>query len=258
MAKKTSAPFPSQILLYFALLALFNLSAFAADPIITAGFSINKPPYVLEAGNSGLEVELVKAAFKAAGLEMKPYFAPQIRLHALLENRHLDAVTATDETIGIMPFYSDVYITYHNYAITLSSRQDINLQRIEDLSKYSVTSFVRAQMILGPRFRDAVINSPKYSEPPQQSTRDLLLYSGRVDVAVGDQKIFDYYRREVSKLVNVDQAVTYHDLFPTTLYKVGFRSASLRDRFNAGLAIIRKNGQYEAIWNQYKLPVESD
>jgi polar amino acid transport system substrate-binding protein len=234
-------------------------SATAAEPTtVTTGFGINKPPYVLEAENSGLEVELVKAAFKAVGIDMKPYFAPQVRLHALMQRRAIDALTATTEQTGVTAFYSDVYISYHNYAITLSSRKDINIQRIEDLANYSVTSFVRAQLVLGPRFRAAVAKSPKYSEPPQQSVRNLLLYSGRVDVAVGDQRIFDYYRREVSKLVNVDQAVTYHDIFPPTEYKVGFRSAELRDRFNAGLAMIRKNGVYAEISQRYKQTAVSD
>jgi len=240
-----------------ALAAILFIQAFTAPSVpagqplaITTGFGINKPPYVFWAENIGLEVELVKAAFKAAGMQMKPYFAPQARLHALLMNQNIDAVTGATENSGIAAFYSDVYIVYHNYAITLSSRHDINLQRIEDLSKYSVTAFVRAQSILGPRFRDAVFKSPKYSEPALQATQELLLYSGRVDVAVGDQRIFEYYRRQVSTLVDVGQPVTYHNLFPPTQFKVGFRDPAFRNGFNAGLALIRKNGEYDAIWQR--------
>lgn len=221
-----------------------------AGPIV--GFGVNKPPYVFEAQKNGLEVDLVKAAFKAAGIEIEPYFAPAARLHSMMEHRRIDAITTTLENSGVNAFYSDVYIVYRNYAITLASRKDITLTRIEDLAKYSVTAFQRAKHILGQRYHDAVSKSPNYSEQAQQEVRDLLLYSGRVDVAVADKNIFDYFRPNAAQQVDAGQPVLYNDIFPPTPYKMSFHDAALRDRFNAGLAIIRKNGEYEAIVRRYQ------
>lgn len=223
----------------------------AAQARVLVGFGTDKPPYIFEAGKSGLDVELVTAAFRAAGIAIEPFFAPVARLHSMMEQRRIDAITSTRESSGVSADYSDIYIVYHNYAITLASRKDIEIKRIEDLSKYHVTAFQRAQYLLGQRFHDAVAKSPGYTEQALQETRNLLLFSGRVDVAVGDKRIFEHYRPKAAMQVDSTQPVIYHDIFLPSQYKVGFHDATLRDRFNSGLATIRKNGVYESLIRKY-------
>ena len=137
------------------------LTAARADIIV--GFGVNKPPYVFERDRAGLEYEIVMASLAAAGIQAQPYFAPQGRLHALLANRLIDVITTTSEQSGVEAYYSDVYIVYQNYAITLSDRH-LDIRTIEDLSRYSVTAFQRASTNLGPQFRAAIASSPQYTE----------------------------------------------------------------------------------------------
>lgn len=225
------------------------LAALARADIVV-GFGANKPPYVFEQGRAGLEYDIVMASFAAVGVSAQPYFAPQGRLHALLGNRLIDVITTTSEQSGIEAYYSDVYIVYQNYAITLSDRH-LDIHTIDDLSRYSVTAFQRASTNLGPQFRAAVAKSPQYTEQAKQVTRDILLFAGRVDVAVADRRIFDYFRQEIGSLVDIRQAVTYHAIFPPTPYRAAFRDEALRDSFNRGLATIRRNGSYDEIQRRY-------
>lgn len=233
--------------LWLACLLVFTVAK--ADPIVV-GFGFHKPPYIFENQRTGLEFELVEAAFKAAAIEIQPFFASQGRLHAMMEMSQLDAIVTTNEQSGVKAYYSDVYIIYRNYAISLAKRK-LKIDVIEDLSSYSITAFQRAYTNLGPRYQSAVDQSLQYVEQAQQKTRNLMLFSGRVDVAIGDKRIFGYFNNEISNEVDATQPTTYHDIFPPTPYKVAFRNVATRDRFNKGLAEIRKNGTYTTIEKKY-------
>ncbi|MBB5019733.1 polar amino acid transport system substrate-binding protein [Chitinivorax tropicus] len=224
-------------------------AAWAAPPLV--GFGLNKPPYVFEQAQTGLEVEIISAAFKAAGIEIKMHFAPQSRLHAQLSAGQIDAIVTTLEQSGVSAYYSDSYLSYQNYAISLTSNK-LDIRSQDDLSRYSVTAFQRASQILGDRFHAAILKSPGYTEQAQQRTRNLLLYLGRVDVVVGDKRIFNYFSRDIADQVDTSQAVTFHDIFPPTHYKVGFKNQALRDAFNRGLATIRQDGTYARIEKRYE------
>ncbi len=230
------------------LLGLLALPA-ASDPL-RVGFGLNKPPYVFETERQGLEYEVVEAALRSAGYGMEPYFAPMERLHLMLAHGELDCITTTNERSGVAAFYSDTYIYYHNIAVALSSRQ-VQLHSLSDLRRYSVSTFQRARFLLGPEYAAVVKDHPNYREEAQQVTRNRLLYSGRIDVVIGDPKVIRYFNREVLDQVDISQPLTWYPLFPPTAYKVGFRFAVQRDAFDRGLANIRKTGEYEQIERKY-------
>lgn len=241
-----------------AAFAAINLlhAAVAAPAIhhITVGFGANKPPYIFEDSKSGLELELVTAAFRAAGITVTPYFAPHDRLFSMLTHHHIQAVAMANKASKIPAFYSDSHIVYQNYAIALASRQDITIKNIADLGKYRVTSFQGARNMLGPAYRNAVDHSPNYSEQPQPSQRNTMLYHRRVDVVIADKRVFEYFREHAGPEVDQSQPVRYFAVFPPTHYQVGFDQQEDRDRFNQGLALIHKNGTYDAIMRRYTNP----
>jgi len=224
-------------------------SAAVSEPLLV-GFGTHKPPYVLEEQDGGLEYELVEAALQAAGLEMKPHYAPLERLHRMLQNQKLDAMASTNQTSGVNAHYSDIYIEYQNIAVTLKHR-GIRLDTVGDFAGYSISAFQRARFVLGPEFQTMTANNPRYREEARQITRNLLLYAGRVDVMIGDRRIIRAFNTEIADRVDVSQPVTEHSLFPPTGYRVGFADAALRDRFDKGLGAIRANGQYQAITRRY-------
>ena len=124
-------------------------------------------------------------------------------------------------------------------------------QRIADLQRYSISTFQRARHLLGPEFQAMAEANPHYREEAQQINRNRLLYSGRIDVAVGDPRILRYFNREVARQVDTTQPVTQYLLFPPSAYSVGFRLREQRERFDRGLAAIRASGEYLRIEQRY-------
>lgn len=233
-------------------LALLLIACNCMAEDFRVGFGTHKPPYVFEREDRGLEFDVVVAAARAAGLTVKPYYSPMERLHRSFKLGELDAMTTTNPHGGAAPFYSQPYVHYQNVAMSLASR-GYRLERISDLQHYSVRAFQRARHLLGDEFRHMAQANPRYHEEAQQVARNRLLYSGRVDVVIGDRRILQYFNREVYAQVDVAQPVVEHHLFPATPYHLGLHDASLRDRFDQGLAAIRASGEYAEIERRYAI-----
>ena len=217
---------------------------------ITIGFSSNKPPYVFESEARGLEVDIVLGAARRGGLEVQPYFAPLERLHLLLAARKIDAIATTNSRSDVHALYSAPYITYHNYAVALAAR-NLKIAAIADLRPYSVSAFQRARELLGSEFHAMATANPRYREEGSQVVRNLLLFSGRVDVIVGDKRIIDYFTRHPGVHVYTGQDLAWFDIFPPTDYQVGFADAALRDAFDRGLEAFKADGSYAAVERRY-------
>jgi polar amino acid transport system substrate-binding protein len=223
-----------------------------AEPALPlrVGMGLTKPPYILESGKAGLEVEIAEQALAAAGYKMNGLQFPPTRGLAMYRTGQLDALLTVDEGIGGNDFFSAPYITYYNVATTLSSR-NIRLRTIEDLSSYSVAAFQNANSILGASFKAMAERHVDYKEYPQQIIQNNLLYTAHVDVVVGDRLIFRYFSTRLNSKIDATQPVTFHAIFPPNPRKVVFRDAKLRDGFNAGLKTIQANGVYDAILKKY-------
>jgi len=184
---------------------------------------------------------------------MQVEHAPMERLQLMFGRGQLDAMVTTNAKGSVGAHLSQPYLQYSNMAVALSSR-GLRIERISDLSAYSVSAFQRARFLLGDEFRQMAQSNPRYREEPRQINRNRLLYSGRIDVAIGDPRIFRYLDRLVADQVDTRQALTWYPLFPPSDYQVGFLDPQLRDRFDEGLAIIRANGVYDEIQRRYALP----
>jgi polar amino acid transport system substrate-binding protein len=95
-----------------------------------------------------------------------------------------------------------------------------------------------------------------YKEHPQQITQNRLLYTGRVDVVIGDRLVFRYLNRQVEASIDIRQPLVHHAIFKPSPRMAVFRDPVLRDAFNAGLKKIRKNGTYAAIYKKYNDLIE--
>lgn len=226
------------------------LSATVAAEVLHVGFGTHKPPYVFEGEPRGLEYELVERAAHNAGFEMAAYYVPMERLHLMLRRGEMDAIVTTHERSGVQAFYSDVYIHYQNVAVALAKR-GYHIEKIADLGNYSISTFQRARWLMGPEFERMAKNNPRYREEALQINRNRLLYSGRIDVVVGDKRIIRYLDREVADQVDVTQPLTWYEIFPPTPYRVGFRLDEQRRRFNEGLRLLRESGEYQRIEQRY-------
>ncbi|WP_339905681.1 substrate-binding periplasmic protein [Pseudomonas guineae] len=233
----------------FFLLA-YSLAASAQS--LRVGFGTNKPPYIYENQPRGLEYDIVMAAAQLGGLEPVAYYAPMGRLNLMLSKGQIDVIATTNELSGGAGFYSDVYIRYQNVAVALRSRS-LDILRISDLGKYSVNAFQRARFLLGSEFQAMAESNPRYREEAFQIARNRMLYSGRVDVVVGDMRILRYFNREVYTQVDVSQPLALYPIFAPTDYKLGCRQQADCERLNQGLAALRQSGEYEAIERRYAM-----
>ncbi|MFG0584541.1 substrate-binding periplasmic protein [Pseudomonas sp. zjy_9] len=230
--------------------ALACLSLTAPADVLHVGFGTHKPPYIYEGERRGLEYELIERAAQNAGFEVTVYYAPMERLHLMLRRGEIDAIATTHQRSGVKAYYSQTYIYYHNVAVALASR-GYRIEHIADLGNYSVSAFQRARLLLGPEFERMALNNPRYREEALQINRNRLLYSGRVDVVVGDKRILRYFNREVADQVDVTQALSWFEIFPPTPYRVGFRLDRQRQRFDEGLRKLRESGEYQRIEQRY-------
>lgn len=234
------------------LFCLLSLSLSVSAQTLRLGFGTHKPPYVFEGEERGLEYDIVVAAAQRAGFAAEVHYAPMERLHLMLRRGEIDAIATTNEHSGIGAFYSAVYIQYQNVAVALSARQ-LEINSIGDLASYSISAFQRARYLLGKEFQQMAENNPRYREEAYQIARNRLLYSGRVDVVVGDMRILRYFNREVYTQVDVSQPLAIYPIFAATGYKLGCNHQRHCEAFSEGLAIIRENGEYKAIERRYAM-----
>jgi polar amino acid transport system substrate-binding protein len=231
---------------------LLSCSLTVSAQALRVGFGTHKPPYIFENEARGLEYDIVMTAAQRGGLEPEAYYAPMERLNLMLSKDQIDVIATTNERSGGAIFYSDAYIRYQNVAVALRSR-NYKIERIADLSNYSVSAFQRARFLLGREFQRMAQSNPRYREEAQQIARNRLLYSGRIEVVVADIRILRYLNREVLHQVDVSQPLAQYSIFAPTPYQVGFRREAQRNRFNQGLAEIRANGEYRAIERRYAM-----
>ena len=227
------------------------LSATAVAEVLHVGFGTHKPPYVFEGEPRGLEYDIVERAARNAGFAVTAYYAPLERLHLMLRRGDIDAIATTHERSEVEAFYSDVYIYYHNAVVALAGR-GYRIERVADLGQYSVSAFQRARFLLGPEFERMAMNNPRYREEALQINRNRLLYSGRIDLVVGDKRIIQYLNRDVDDQVDVSQPLAWFELFAATPYRVGFRRDDQRQRFDEGLRMLRESGEYRRIEQRYR------
>ena len=235
------------------LLLLISSAATAAggSDVLRIGFGTNKPPYVFENEKRGLEYDIVVGAAKKAGFDVQPVFAPLTRLRHMLAEHEVDAITTTGPQSGESACYTAPYIEYHNVAMALASRH-LDIRRIEDLSRYSVSSFQRSRELLGEDYHRMADANPRYREEANQVTRNSLLFSGRVDVIVGDTRIIAYFNHSAAGQMDVTQPVTVYELFQPVFYSVGFTDPVRCAALDRGLAELRKSGDYARIEQSYR------
>ncbi|WP_044835173.1 substrate-binding periplasmic protein [Thalassomonas actiniarum] len=215
---------------------------------VTVGWT--KPPYVIEQGDTGFELELVRAIFKQMGHQLNFIYLPFGRSYDLVKLGKVDVGMTLSSKLDISPAkFSEPYIIYQNVAISLKGR-GISIKEISELQRYSIVGFQNANFILGEQYSKAVQSSPFYVELPEQKKQVEMLLKGRTDVVVMDVNIFNYLSKEFlgkSHMANVD----VHKIFPTNPYRLGFLDDGLRLEFDRHWQKFRNTEQYQLLLQQY-------
>ncbi|WP_187360156.1 substrate-binding periplasmic protein [Chitinolyticbacter meiyuanensis] len=227
------------------LLALTLTTAHTAE--LRVGVGLDKPPYVIQQQDGGIELDLARAILGYRGHTVHPVYLPQPRLPAALRDGQIDvALTMQPGAVGGTIYFSHPYITYRNVAVSLAQRQ-LRPQRIAELASYHVLAFGNARQLLGDEFALMAEHNPRYNEMSDQRRQVLMLFADRTEFIVLDERIFGYFREHPGARVDTDQAVNLHTIFPERDYLAAFRDPQRRDDFNAGLRALRASGRYTAI-----------
>ena len=232
-------------------LCLLQGSLLAADEIRIALRPVL--PYVAVAPSgvySGLEYNIIQEALAVRGHTLRPVIMPLARLVETFRSGGVEAaapILARHRAGGTL---SEPYLIYHNVALALAESR-IDLRSLADLRGLTIAAFQTATSVLGEAFLDVVTGNPKYREEAQQVTQIRLLFSRRVQVAVGDSRILHSYIRAPETGVDATIPTVEFPIFPPTPYSVAFRDPKLAYDFNAGLAAIKADGRYAKLLARY-------
>lgn len=246
-------------ILPMVLFFLASVSFVAAQEVrVGIGFAI--PPYVIKESNSGVEVDVIREAFRRQGHEAVFVYLPNLRLPLAFSQGEVDCIAtnaaydlAADSGRKVYP--SATTVVFQNYAVTLQ-RQALSVQSVASMVNMRVLAFNNASKYLGPEFRAMSVANSRYSELADQSLQVRMLYSGRVDVVVSDKRIFLWWRQKLlesatSLPVDLKQPVFFNAVFPSAPRHVAFSDPALSEAFDKALSSIKIDGTYDAIVGKY-------
>ncbi|MFY8273301.1 substrate-binding periplasmic protein [Pseudoalteromonas sp. SSDWG2] len=232
--------------LVVVMLSIFSLSPYAySKQSISVVIGLDKPPYSINDGDIGFEVELISNIFNRLDYEVEFITAPFGRTAKMLELPNVDAVTtASVVNYADSPYISDTYITYQNVAVSLRNR-NIKLAQMGDLSEYSIATFQNADTILGPQFAKAVHKGNKYIEIAEQKNQLSFLEKNKADLLVMDINIFNFFNRSFQ----LDVAI--HEIFPPTKYGMLIKDPALKTAFNEQFKAYQTTEEYNDLLKKW-------
>ncbi len=239
------------ISLTMLVLTLWPVNAIA-NPTFSVVVGLSKPPYVLQATDSGFEIELVRNVLQTMGKSAKFVYVAFRRAPKMLGIDDIDAVmTMNPRTFSDASRLSDVYITYQNVAISLK-RNQFDFSSISDLGAKSIASFQNANKVLGEEFAMAANKSPLFMEVADQQRQPALLMRKRVDVLVMDNNIFNYLIHQQGLAERANE-FSFHYLFPSSPYRMAFKDKRNIALFNHMFNEYTKTEDYQNLIDKYPL-----
>ncbi len=245
----------------FCVLAVCTMSfwsPFASARDVSIGFAGHSAPFVIaNRDNPGISVEIAREALKLAGHDLKPMFQSYQRIEEEVKRGRLDGAIAMSKDGGAL-HYSEPSIAYDNVAI-VRKRDKIAIRDIGDLPGHNVVAWQNAHDHLGGEFKRLFGSHVradyvrKYHDLPDQTAQVRMFWSGRADVIVIDDTIFDYITSTMADDFDTRLDLKRHRIFGgQTVFSFAFNDPELRNQFDAGLARLRAEGGIERIYRKYR------
>jgi hypothetical protein len=209
-------------------------------------------PFVMPGQQSGLLVDILRAAFATQHIATEFIYLPNVRFAQQLREGKVDVSTGAKPEYRIKGYLSRWPVTnFHNMAITMRSRIPA-LTHIDELKQYRVTAFGNARKVMGREFDAAMGANPEYREAETMPSAGLLL--NRTDVMISQRDIFLYYlSQQLADARNRESELAFHDIFGSgNLYWLAFRSEAQRDAFERGMGEIYSSGEIDHIVERYQ------
>jgi polar amino acid transport system substrate-binding protein len=239
---------------------LFGAFSIVNATELRVAFVTDRAPYCFKMNgiDSGIEVDLIRAALKPYGYTVKPIIVPKVRLSLILKSNEADIASTIQGADGDGLFFSDDFIQFHNHAIS-KKKQDIKINTVADLDKYTFIIWQGGWRNLGAEFEATYKPDANgrfranYAEAHSQLNQARMFWVERAELVIMDKKIFEHFKKLLRNEYNTDEEIIFHDFSKKqTNYPAAFRNQELRNQFNEGLRKIRANGTYQAIIDSYK------
>lgn len=209
-----------------------------------------KPPYILNDGQTGLQLDVISKAFACKNYSIQFINMPLGRNITSFNTLDVDGVITLPANYEYPGMYlSKPYITYENVVVTLSDNR-IKLNTLKDLSMLSFGAFQNAKRFLNKDYVDVVKSSIEYREFSDQSKQIEMLYNRSLEAIILDVDILKYFLKTHSAKI-YQKNIMIHNLFEKNSYSVGFKSIKIKNTFDEGMECIKANGEYQAILSQY-------
>ena len=228
------------------------------QPALNIGISFAIPPWVIPETNTGIELDILREAFKVKGYQIVPNYLSFAMSYSMFEADKLDGILNVTESSVKNGFYSAPVLSFENVAISLQEKNfppDIDLNFLSDKS---IVAFQKASVLLGETFRQVAAKNLRYQEVAKQSLQINLLMIRNVDFIIMEKNIFGYYWQQaladphlIRAQSKLNRPVQFHYLFEPSEYRFVFATEQIRNDFNAGLAVIKANGLYDDIFDRY-------
>lgn len=249
---------PVRVVVICMMLFVFFMPIVIMADEIKMGISYSIPPYVIKENNTGIELDILHEALSVKGHTVNPKYMPFIRTFQMMQMGLVDGIINVKKGTVEDAFYTDVVITFQNCAISLAKNNFPDFENADFLRDKRVIAFQRAATLLGEDFGKMTKANNQYEEIANQTIQiSRLLSDLGVDFIVMDIKIFKHLRKQI--LINgiapahvMKRKVKYHKFLKPSDYRFAFRSKKIRDDFNEGLRIIKKNGTFAGIFEKYE------
>lgn len=190
------------------ILFIFLLPVYSKE--IKMSFGSKIPPYVLPEDDTGIELDIIRAALAYKGHTLKPMYFQLYKVPIVLKENLVDAaMTDLGMDLSSHGYYANPAVVYNNVFITLK-KNNYQIDTPEDLSSLILTSFQGAVKRY-PKWLEPVKAKYNYFEQNNQSLQVLVLHKQRVDVILSDINIYKYNVLKLQKEKGfIPQEVKYH------------------------------------------------
>lgn len=211
----------------------------------------NFEPYFIAKGETGLFTELLNAIF-----ERIPEYQPSYkfdrsnnRLFQEFRDGNLDAVANVFESMDLAPCHTKSFFHFQDMAMT-RARDNIKIERIEDLRGKAIITFQGAREFLGDTFAHQTQDG-YYIELANPGHQVRQLARGKGEVSIGDLFVFLHNLQMVPGLDMTPDDFHYHKVIPKNSTRMGFNDHKLCKLFSNALDEIEKDGIDKAIYRKY-------
>ena len=235
------------------LLMLLSSSALAAgnEPdkeaaSIRVGLHLSAPWsfYTASGELDGIEYQLVSRIFSRAGFAVEYELHSYSRLIKQFSDKKLDCASPMAIKLAEASYSTD-YLPFQDVAVSLQHRQ-LRIDKLAALADKRIVAYQQAEQVLGPAFSRVIANA-SYLELAERELQLELLFSGRVDVVIGERRVLHYLAAALAP----QYRLTTHRLFAEKAYPAACWQPELTEIFNQGLRQLQRSGEYQQLLQQY-------